>query len=40
MTNSSGHFSGHVGTLSGHHRVGVFVVQGGTTDQFVTSVNL
>jgi len=39
-TNSSGHFSGHVGTLSGHHRVGVFVVQGGSTDQFVTSVNL
>jgi hypothetical protein len=39
-TNSSGHFSGRVGTLSGRHRVGFFVVQGGSTDQFVTSVNL
>jgi hypothetical protein len=39
-TNSSGHFSGHVGTLAGGHRVGVFVIQGGSTDQFVSSVNL
>jgi hypothetical protein len=39
-TNSSGRFSGHVGTLAGRHRVGVFVVQGGSTDQFVSSVNL
>jgi hypothetical protein len=39
-TNDHGDFHGRVGTLSGNHRVGVFVIQRGGTDQYVTSVNL
>jgi hypothetical protein len=39
-TNSHGDFHGRVGTLSGHHRVGVIVVQHNGTDQYVASLNL
>src|SRR5205085_6188008 len=39
-TDGHGNFHGHAGTLSGHHRVGVIVVQHNGTDQYVSSLNL